>query len=119
MKVINSERVPAITNSTGLFTAPVTLQFPFTEGESKYNIVYVHFPDGVRNKFHRHTNDQILIVTEGKGKIANQEKEIEIQMGDIVLIPAGEIHWHGAVSGSAMTHISIMQTGATLEQLEK
>jgi quercetin dioxygenase-like cupin family protein len=108
MKVINLNDVPNIENNSSLFTAPVTLQSPVTEKESQYAISWVHFPEGVRNKFHTHTCDQVLIVTEGKGMIANEKEEIDIAKGDIILIPAGEKHRHGAKPGSSMTHIAIL-----------
>ena len=118
MKVIHLSDIPNKENNTSLFTAPVTLQSPITEKESQYNISWIHFPDDVRNKFHTHTSDQVLIVTEGRGMVATEEKEIEITKGDIILIPAGEKHRHGAKPGSAMTHISILAAHQQLKQLE-
>ena len=34
-------------------------------------------------------------------------KEYEIKKGDIVRIPAGLIHWHGAIKGEDFSHIAI------------
>ncbi len=118
MKVVHLKDVPHVENATPLFTAPVTMQSPLTEAESQYNIIWVHFPDGVRNKFHTHTCDQVLIVTEGKGMIATEDEEIEITVGDVVLIPKGEKHRHGAKPGSPMTHIAILATGQQIKQVE-
>src|SRR5438552_518155 len=118
MKVMHLKDVPHDENSSSLFTAPVTLQSPVTEKESQYNISWVHFPDGVRNRFHTHTCDQVLIVTEGKGMVATEKKEIEITVGDVVLIPAGEKHRHGTKPGSAMTHIAILAAHQVIKQLE-
>jgi quercetin dioxygenase-like cupin family protein len=33
----------------------------------------------------------------------------EIRAGDVVWIPAGEKHWHGAAPTTALTHIAIQE----------
>ena len=50
-------------------------------------------------------------MTHGRGIIATESEQIEITAGDVVLIPAGERHWHGAVPGGEMTHFSILTPG--------
>ena len=39
--------------------------------------------------------------------------------GDLIHIPAGEKHWHGATKDSAFSHISLTQVGSTGRQLEE
>jgi len=43
-----------------------------------------------------------------------------VEPGDVVLIPAGEKHWHGGTETTAMAHISIGTPGETtvLEAVE-
>jgi quercetin dioxygenase-like cupin family protein len=45
----------------------------------------------------------------------------KIRPGDIVSIPPGEKHWHGATATTAMTHIAIQEQldGKTAEWMEK
>jgi quercetin dioxygenase-like cupin family protein len=119
MKVLHLKDIEEKENSASLFTAPVTLQAIQAPKENSPGIAYVHFPDGVRNKLHTHNNDQILIVTEGSGKVATEQEEKDIAVGDLVIIPAGEKHWHGAVPGSPMTHIAISAAETSIEQVEK
>jgi quercetin dioxygenase-like cupin family protein len=103
-----------------LFTSPVTARAAVDEGDgAQFNIAYIDFPDGARNRFHRHTTDQVLIVTRGKGMVATEHERIALSEGDIVHAPAGEIHWHGAMAGSSMTHISITGKGSDLELVER
>lgn len=71
----------------------------------------VTFHDGARNRLHRHAADQVLVVTHGLGIVATEDVEHEIAPGDVVLIPAGERHWHGARPGETMTHLSILTPG--------
>ncbi len=119
MRVIHLKDIPKEENSSTLFTAPVSIQNALTEKESDYNVSWVHFPDGVRNKFHTHSSDQVLIVTEGKGLIATENEEVEITEGDVVLVKKNEKHRHGALPGSKMTHLTITAANTSLEQLEK
>ena len=69
----------------------------------------VSFGKGVRNKYHAHDAEQVLIVTEGRGIVATEEKDIVISVGDVVLIPTGEKHWHGAAEDSEFSHIYLSE----------
>lgn len=71
----------------------------------------ISFQDGARNRWHRHTTEQVLVVTHGLGIVANDEGEHHVSPGDVVLIPAGERHWHGAAPDSNLTHLSILLPG--------
>jgi len=44
-----------------------------------------------------------------------------ITPGDVVIIPAGEKHWHGAAPTTAMAHIAIVEKAAenSTEWMEK
>ena len=79
----------------------------------------VHFGKGVRNKFHAHEGEQILIVTSGKGIIATEAEKKVIVPGDVVIIPAGEKHWHGAAPDSEFSHLYVSRLGDQITQLEK
>lgn len=87
--------------------------------EAQFSVAYIHFPEGVRNKFHTHSNDQVLIVTDGRGMVATEDREEALTVGDVALIPAGEKHRHGAVPGSKMTHVSILPASTKTEQIEQ
>lgn len=71
----------------------------------------VTFHDGARNRLHHHVADQVLVITHGLGIVATETEEREVEAGDVVLIPAGERHWHGARPGRTMTHLSILTPG--------
>ena len=73
----------------------------------------ISFAAGGRNIFHTHTFDQVLYITEGEGIVATEQEEIVVRAGDLVLIPAGEKHWHGATPSTAMTHLAIGAPGTT------
>jgi quercetin dioxygenase-like cupin family protein len=88
------------------------------EASQNFNFGVVNFSAGSRNKFHSHTSDQILIVTEGTGVVATDNEERTVSVGDVVLIPAGENHWHGAPGQTAMSHITIQAKGSNTTQNE-
>jgi len=122
MKVTRQADVPEreVSFNAALFTGPARSQtmVDSKDDAAAFSVAYIHFPDGIRNKFHTHTNDQVLIVTEGRGMVATQDREEAIAVGDVALIPAGEVHRHGAMPGSTMTHVSILPSGTKTEQVE-
>lgn len=68
----------------------------------------VTFEPGARTNWHKHPGGQILLVTDGKGFYQEKGKTAQlIQKGDVVRIPPDTEHWHGAASGSSLTHIAI------------
>jgi quercetin dioxygenase-like cupin family protein len=120
MKVVKTSELDKQPADSPLFTgAPVYRQAPFSPEEtSSFTFGIVSFGAGSRNKFHQHTSDQILIITEGTGTVATDDEERTVTAGDVVLIPAGENHWHGAPGSTPMSHISIQAKGSTTKQNE-
>ena len=71
----------------------------------------VTFEPGCRNNWHIHHADsrggQLLICIYGRGWYQEWGKEPrELHPGDIVNIPAGVKHWHGAAKDSWFQHIA-------------
>ena len=88
-------------------------------GESKsFMSGILHFEAGSRTKSHKHSGDQILVIVEGTGKVATDNEVLTVTEGDIVVIPAGESHWHGAPDDTSMAHIHILAAGDETEQTE-
>jgi quercetin dioxygenase-like cupin family protein len=77
---------------------------------SRVAAVSVTFERGARTAWHTHPLGQTLIVTAGRGWTQREggPKE-EIRPGDVVWIPPGEKHWHGATATTGMTHIAIQE----------
>jgi quercetin dioxygenase-like cupin family protein len=70
----------------------------------------VTFEPGARTAWHTHPLGQTLIVTAGCGWVQRWGDPVqEIRPGDVVWIPPGEKHWHGATATIAMTHIAIVE----------
>jgi quercetin dioxygenase-like cupin family protein len=120
MKLIKVDQIAKAPWEDKLFTGPVTLQAIIGGDLSKnFLIQQVNFSKGVRNKFHTHSTEQILIVTEGKGIVATDNEEITVRPGDVIFIPAGEKHWHGAAKDSTFSHIYVMPPDLKITQIEE
>jgi 4-carboxymuconolactone decarboxylase len=82
----------------------------------------VAFEPGARTAWHTHPRGQTLIVTAGTGRVQRWGGPVdEIRPGDVVWIPPGVKHWHGAAPTTAMTHIAITEhlNGGTVAWLEQ
>jgi quercetin dioxygenase-like cupin family protein len=70
----------------------------------------VTFEPGARTNWHTHPLGQILVITTGCGWAQREGGPVEeIRPGDVVWIPPGEKHWHGATPTTGMTHIAIQE----------
>ncbi|HVT94210.1 MAG TPA: carboxymuconolactone decarboxylase family protein [Bryobacteraceae bacterium] len=82
----------------------------------------VTFEPGARTAWHTHPLGQVLIVTAGAGLVQRWGDPIdEIRQGDVVWIPPGQKHWHGAAPASSMAHIAIVEQagGKSVDWMEK
>lgn len=78
------------------------------EKELNVPMFNVTFEPGCRNNWHRHSGGQILIATAGTGYYQEKGKAARrLFPGDIVEIPPGVEHWHGAAPDSWFAHIAI------------
>jgi len=83
--------------------------------------VWVSFEPGARTNWHTHPLGQTLVVTQGLGRCQRWGGPVEeIRPGDVVSIPAGEKHWHGAAPEVAVVHLAIHEAleGKHIDWLE-
>ena len=76
----------------------------------------VTFEPGCRNFWHIHHaksgGGQILLCTAGRGYYQEWGKEaVELNPGDVINIPAGVKHWHGAAKDSWFQHLAVEVPG--------
>lgn len=123
MKIIPNGSQASLVGSDDYFTGRVRIDGLFqAEDPARVGGATVTFEPGARTAWHTHPLGQTLIVTQGRGWVQELGKEIqEINPGDIVWIPEGVKHWHGATSETAMTHIAIAESlnGSVVEWMEK
>ncbi len=83
---------------------------------SQVGIFNVTFEPGCRNNWHIHHADkgggQILVCVAGRGYYQEEGKEArELQPGDVINIPVGVKHWHGAAKDSWFSHLAVEVPG--------
>ena len=85
-------------------------------------VYYVTFNKGCRTRPHIHATDQTLIAVKGRGIVVLVDKieinsdgksavikpasersssSLELTEGDVVCVPAGTLHWHGALENKS------------------
>jgi 4-carboxymuconolactone decarboxylase len=82
----------------------------------------VTFAAGARSYWHSHPLGQTLIVLSGVGRVQRWGDSVdEIRPGDVIWIPAGQKHWHGAAPTSEMSHLAITESrdGRSTDWMEK
>ena len=120
MQVRKLSEVPKEPVSSKLFTSDAVTRQSFAPDSTDFNASVVGFGEGVRNKLHHHTSDQLLIVTEGTGKVVTEAgEEAIVNVGDVVFAPAGERHWHGALGDTTFAHITVTRKGSETTQVEE
>ena len=85
---------------------------PLTNPQETVFMANVTFEPGCRNNWHIHKaargGGQILLCTGGRGWYQEWGQEArELHPGDVVTIPAGVKHWHGAASDSWFSHVAV------------
>lgn len=109
MKVIKAGSSKTVWASADHFTGRVRVEDIFaTEAPARSKGAYVTFEPGARTNWHTHPLGQTLIIAMGSGRVQSWGGPVQIvNVGDVVVFPAGEKHWHGGGLDSAMTHLTI------------
>ena len=85
---------------------------PLTDGQKTVFIANVTFEPGCRNNWHIHHaskgGGQILLCVDGEGWCQEVGKPAQsLKPGDVVTVPAGIKHWHGAKKDSWFSHLAV------------
>ena len=85
---------------------------PLTDPKETVFIANVTFEPGCRNNWHIHHatkgGGQILLCVDGEGWYQEEGRDARsLKPGDVVTIPSGVKHWHGAKADSWFSHLAI------------
>jgi 4-carboxymuconolactone decarboxylase len=123
IKVTRSGSQPSAKGPGEHFTGSVSIHPLLSENPPAHTSGgRVAFEAGARTAWHSHPRGQTLIVTAGTGWVQQWDGQAEeMRQGDVVWIPPGVKHWHGATTSASMTHIAIQESlnGKTVEWMEK
>jgi len=123
MNIKRSGSQPSGNGQAEYFTGNVRID-PLIDAPSPARVLgaSVTFEPCARTAWHTHPLGQTLIVTAGCGLVQHWGGPIEeIWPGDVIWIPEGEKHWHGASPITGMTHIAILERldGKSADWMEK
>lgn len=112
IRITRNGSQPSRSGPAEYFTGSVRIDPLFDATDpSRASGASVTFAPAARTAWHSHALGQVLIVTAGVGCVQRWGDPIdEIRKGDVVWIPAGQKHWHGASPNSSMTHIGIVES---------
>jgi quercetin dioxygenase-like cupin family protein len=123
IRITRSGSQPSAKGSVEYFTGAVRIDSPFRGRDpARVGGGIVTFEPGARTAWHTHPLGQTLIVTAGAGLIQQWGSPVqEMKQGDVVWIPTGVKHWHGATATTGMAHIAIAERldGKTSDWMEK
>lgn len=123
LEIKRSGAQPSAKGSADSFTGSVRVDplFP-AHPPGRVSGGHVTFEPGARTAWHTHPFGQTLIVTSGFGWVQRLDgPRQEMRPGDVVWIPPGVKHWHGATETTAVTHIAIQEAldGKAVDWMEK
>jgi quercetin dioxygenase-like cupin family protein len=114
---------PSTAGAAGNFTGSVRVDQRFqATAPARVGGGVVTFEPGARSAWHTHPLGQTLIVTAGVGRVQQWGGPVQdIRPGDVVWIPPGIKHWHGATPTHGMSHIAIAEAldGKSVEWMEQ
>jgi quercetin dioxygenase-like cupin family protein len=105
----HSPWLPVGPSPSDLFIGQVTSQG--FNASAQFRVSEVAFAPGGRTK--SHTFHQVLVIVDGGGVVATEDREVRVAPADVLYIAPGTRHWPGAAAGAAMTHLSINGAGGT------
>jgi quercetin dioxygenase-like cupin family protein len=111
MDITKAGTVPTRRGPAEYFTGTVW-QDPINQAPApaRVNVGRVTFEPGARTAWHTHPLGQTLFVLSGCGRVQSEGGPVrEIRAGDVVWIPPGEKHWHGAAPTTMMCHLAVQE----------
>jgi len=74
-----------------------------------------HYPPGGHTQWHLHTGEQILYGEQGRGWVQFEDRpRTPLTPGDVVPVPIGLPHWHGATANDPLVHLAVTAGGETV-----
>jgi quercetin dioxygenase-like cupin family protein len=91
-----------------IMTGVVWLRPYETDSAAHWSSAKVTFEAGAHSNWHTHPDKQVIIAVEGLGYLKIKDKPVQLlKKGDVVDIPTGTLHWHGATPNTAFTQVVI------------
>jgi len=111
MKIVKVNKIPKVPFIDPLFAGSDVTKQTLVPDSKDLDLYMVNFGKGVKNRFHTHNGDQVLIIVSGKGIVATEKENRIVIPGYFVLFYVGVRHGHGATEYSDFCHILITKGG--------
>ncbi|MES2710768.1 MAG: cupin domain-containing protein [Pseudomonadota bacterium] len=111
LRITRAGSQPSMRGPADWFTGLVRVDrlFPAT-APSRVTGGSVTFEPGARSAWHTHPLGQVIVVTAGVGWLQREGGPVEeMRSGDVVWVPPGLKHWHGAAATTGVTHIALTE----------
>ena len=123
VSILRAGSQPTVKASSEFFSGDARIDSLFKgSGAARISGGLVSFDPAARTAWHTHPLGQTLFITAGTGLVQEWDKPIqEMGPGDIVWIPAGVKHWHGASASVGVTHLAFAEQvdGSAVQWMEK
>lgn len=123
LRISRAGAQPSARGSADYFTGSVRVDMLFQPtAPSRMSGGNVTFEPGARSAWHTHPLGQVLVVTAGMGWVQRESGPVEeMRSGDVIWIPPGLRHWHGATATTGVTHIALIEAldGEAVNWLEQ
>jgi quercetin dioxygenase-like cupin family protein len=87
---------------------------PAADGDS-VKVDRISYRAGAHTHWHLHTGEQVLYGEDGHGWVKfDGRRRDTIGPGDVVYVPVGSRHWHGATPDSEFVHLAVTAGGDTV-----
>jgi len=119
-QILRAADTQAIAANADYFSGTV-FQSVLAPGGNGVQVVRVTFAPKARTAWHTHPAGQTLHIESGVCLFQTWGERVEsLSIGDTIVIPAGEKHWHGASAITVMTHLAIqpLKDGSAADWLE-
>lgn len=110
MKLIRDVDRPPTPSDPKNFVLPArTQRLLGGEDDQAVRLYRVAFEEGARTWWHTHDDaPQLLYGLSGTCVVVDRAgRELRLGRGDLVIVEAGEEHWHGAAPGTTGEHLAI------------
>lgn len=109
MQTLDPARAEATPGNPSYFTGQVTIRrMAATDPPTNVKMLRVEFDAGARTHWHTHDGVQVLVILSGCCRFQHEGGPVqEAETGEVIQIPAGEKHWHGATADAPMVHLAI------------
>ena len=95
----------------GVWREPIVV----AESSDGLRVDRIHYPPGGHTHWHLHTKEQVLYGELGRGWIQFEDGyPASLTPGEVIQVPVGVRHWHGAASDTSLVHLAVTAGGDTV-----